>query len=60
MPLPTLSETKHFLRVDHNEDDGLISSLLITSKTLIVMTMITILEEESLASVSVSRIKISI
>lgn len=35
MPVPTLAETKHFLRVDHSEDDGLISSLLISSKTLV-------------------------
>ena len=44
MPLPTLSETKHFLRVDHNEDDGLISSLLITSKTLVEEIMRTTLD----------------
>ncbi len=35
MPLPTLNDTKHFLRVDHSEDDALIASLLITSKTLV-------------------------
>lgn len=44
MPLPTLSETKHFLRVDHNEDDGLISSLLIASKTLVEEIMRTTLD----------------
>ena len=31
----TLSETKNFLRVDDEEDDALITSLIITSKVLI-------------------------
>ena len=31
----TLSETKNFLRVDDEEDDALITSLIITAKVLI-------------------------
>ena len=32
--LLTLNETKHYLRVDNDEDDALISSLIITSRIL--------------------------
>ena len=32
--LLTLNETKHYLRVDYDEDDALISSLIITSRIL--------------------------
>jgi DNA packaging protein, QLRG family len=33
--LLTLSETKNFLKVDHEEDDALITSLIITSRVLV-------------------------
>ena len=32
--LLTVNETKHYLRVDNDEDDALISSLIITSRIL--------------------------
>ena len=42
----TLQEVKHFLRIDCDEEDALISSLIITSKTLVEDILRYSLDEE--------------